>query len=219
MSPLFSVRARRISKMSSCLRMPVALGTSRSLARCVSSATLMSLSRARSMTAVSPVAASRSGARSAARSGARSRSRSLSRSLSRGGGSILTISVHRSSSPSPVSADTGRTGTFSCWVHWLRARVRSARESLSIFEAMTAAARDGASGSGWRRVSVCIHSQAATSCGRPGCRASTTSSAADGPPRGGCGPCGASVSPARPKYSSIMAAKPALAGSPPRAYP
>ena len=51
------------------------------------------------------------------------------------GGSSLAIVVHRSSSPSPVAADVGRTGVFSELFHWVRARVRSPRESLSTFEA------------------------------------------------------------------------------------
>ena len=49
MRPLFSARAFRISKISSCLRMPVAPGTSSCLAILVSAPTLMSLSVARSM--------------------------------------------------------------------------------------------------------------------------------------------------------------------------
>ena len=44
MRPLFSARALRISKISSCLRMPVAPGTSSCLAILVSAPTLMSLS-------------------------------------------------------------------------------------------------------------------------------------------------------------------------------
>jgi hypothetical protein len=107
------------------------------------------------------------------------------------GRSSLTISVHRSVMPSPVAADTGRTGAFSCLVHVSRARRRSARESLSIFVATTAAV------SGWDAVPVSsfraawvvkvrIQSQAATSCGRPGWRASTscnTAAGLDAPPK------------------------------------
>ena len=52
MRPLFSARAFRISKISSCLRMPVAPGTSSCLAILVSAPTLMSLSVARSMRSI-----------------------------------------------------------------------------------------------------------------------------------------------------------------------
>ena len=111
-----------------------------------------------------------------------------------GGGcgcSSLTISVHRSVIPSPVAADTGRTGAFSCLVHLSRARLRSARESLSIFVATTAAVSgsDAVPVSSFRAawvVKVRIQSQAATSCGRPGWRASTSCSTAagrDAPPK------------------------------------
>jgi hypothetical protein len=107
------------------------------------------------------------------------------------GRSSLTISVHRSVIPSPVAADTGRTGAFSCLVHLSRARLRSARESLSIFVATTAAVSgsDAVPVSSFRAawvVKVRIQSQAATSCGRPGWRASTSCSTAagrDAPPK------------------------------------
>jgi hypothetical protein len=101
------------------------------------------------------------------------------------GRSSLTIRVHRSVIPSPVAADTGRTGAFSCLVHLSRARRRSARESLSIFVATTAAVSgsDAVPVSSFRAawvVSVRIQSQAATSCGSPGWRASTSCSNAVG---------------------------------------
>jgi hypothetical protein len=101
------------------------------------------------------------------------------------GRSSLTIRVHRSVIPSPVAADTGRTGAFSCLVHLSRARRRSARESLSIFVATTAAVSgsDAVPVSSFRAawvVSVRIQSQAATSCGSPGWRASTSCSSAVG---------------------------------------
>ena len=107
------------------------------------------------------------------------------------GRSSFTISVHRSVIPSPVAADTGRTGAFSCLVHLSRARRRSARESLSIFVATTAAVSgsDAVPVSSFRAawvVSVEIQFQAATSCGRPGWRASTSCSTAagrDAPPK------------------------------------
>ena len=93
--------------------------------------------------------------------------------------------------PSPVAADTGRTGAFSCLVHLSRARWRSARESLSIFVATTAAVSgsDAVPVSSFRAawvVKLRIQSQAATSCGRPGWRASTSCSTAaglDAPPK------------------------------------
>jgi hypothetical protein len=101
------------------------------------------------------------------------------------GRSSLTIRVHRSFMPSPVAADTGRTGAFSCLVHLSRARRRSARESLSIFVATTAAVSGSNAEpvSSFRAawvVSVRIQSQAATSCGSPGWRASTRCSTAAG---------------------------------------
>ena len=52
MSPLFSARAFRISKISSCLRMPVAPGTSSCLATFVRAPTLMSFSVARSIRSI-----------------------------------------------------------------------------------------------------------------------------------------------------------------------
>ena len=108
--------------------MPVAPGTSSCLAILVSSVTLMSLSvdelddrRAGSAARLPPSAAC------CPSSAAAFRCRLAS----------LAISLHSSSNPSPLAADTGSGGVPKYRSSALRFRARSARDSLSIFVATT----------------------------------------------------------------------------------
>ena len=134
--PLFSARAFRISKISSCLRMPVAPGTSSCLAIFVSAPTLMSLSVARSMRSIF------SGGRGAVAFGGRGCGCCGCCGCGLRLFASLSISFHSSSSPSPVTAETGSTESSNTDSSSLSARIRWPRASLSILVATTRAAFD-----------------------------------------------------------------------------
>jgi hypothetical protein len=168
MSPLFLARALRISKMSSCLRMPVAPGTSSPFAIFVSAPTLMSFSVDSSSfsgggAVAPPLALGAAAAGAGCAAGAASVVSGFSPDvLSR------SISFHSSSSPSPVTAETGSTEVSNTDSNARRARLRSPRPNLSIFVATTAASPAASR----------IHCHAARSVSSPGCRASTSRSPA-----------------------------------------
>src|SRR5262249_50284828 len=80
----------------------------------------------------------------------------------------LSISFHRSSSPSPVTAETRSTECQNTVSRSLVARIRWPRASLSILVATRAACS----------ATVVSHRHASTSLSSPGWRASTSSNAA-----------------------------------------
>ena len=161
--------------MSSCLRMPVAPGTSSSLAILVSAPTLMSLS------VESSIFSGGGGGGRPAVGARRLRLRGCGLRLL----SSLSISFHSSSSPSPVTAETGSTGSSNTDSSALqRADPFAARELVDL-------RRDHAPRV---RRSRCSQCQAARSLSRPGCRASTSSSA---PAIGGHGSADRSAVPRR----------------------